>query len=217
MKPRICAAITDKDITAIREAEPFVELFEVRIDLIGEGWQDLAKELKKPWIACVRSQNEGGNWQAGDTEKIGELMDAVELGAEIVDIELRTHNLKRALPPIKKRATCILSLHEPEKTPPLDELKRVAQQQLDAGADICKVITTARSFSDNLTTLQLITEYPRIKMVSFAMGPLGITSRILCPLVGGYLTYASLKAGKESAPGQITVSQLRKIYRMTAK
>ena len=217
MKPRICVAITDKNITAIKEVEPFVELFEVRIDLIGEEWRDLAKELKKPWIACVRSQDEGGNWRGNDTEKIEELTNAVELGAEIVDIELRTHNLKGALPPIKKRATCILSLHELEKTPPLDELKEIVQRQLDAGADICKVVTTAQSFSDNLTTLQLITEYPRIKIVSFAMGPLGITSRILCPLVGGYLTYASLKEGKESAPGQVTVSQLTNIYRMMAK
>ena len=217
MKPRICIAITDKNITAIKEVEPFVELFEVRIDLIGEEWRDLAKELKKPWIACVRSQDEGGNWRGNDTEKIEELTNAVELGAEIVDIELRTHNLKGALPPIKKRATCILSLHELEKTPPLDELKEIVQRQLEAGADICKVVTTAQSFSDNLTTLQLITEYPRIKIVSFAMGPLGITSRILCPLVGGYLTYASLKEGKESAPGQVTVSQLTNIYRMMAK
>ena len=105
MKPRICIAITDKNITAIKEVEPFVELFEVRIDLIGEEWRDLAKELKKPWIACVRSQDEGGNWRGNDTEKIEELTNAVELGAEIVDIELRTHNLKGALPPIKKRAT----------------------------------------------------------------------------------------------------------------
>ena len=217
MKPRICVAITDKNITAIKEVEPFVELFEVRIDLIGEEWRDLAKELKKPWIACVRSQDEGGNWRGNYTEKIEELTNAVELGADLVDIELRTHNLKGALPPIKKRATCILSLHELEKTPPLDELKEIVQQQLEAGADICKVVTTAQSFSDNLTTLQLITEYPRIKIVSFAMGPLGITSRILCPLVGGYLTYASLKEGKESAPGQVTVSQLTNIYRMMAK
>ena len=217
MKPRICVAITDKNITAIKEVEPFVELFEVRIDLIGEEWRDLAKELKKPWIACVRSQDEGGNWRGNDTEKIEELTNAVELGAEIVDIELRTHNLKGALPPLKKRATCILSLHELEKTPPLDRLKEIVQRQLEAGADICKVVTTAQSLSDNLTTLQLITEYPRIKIVSFAMGPLGITSRILCPLVGGYLTYASLKEGKESAPGQVTVSQLTNIYRMMAK
>jgi len=217
MKPRICAAITDQNITAVKEAEPFVELFEVRIDLIGEGWQDIAKELKRPWIACLRNRDEGGSWTGNDNEKIAKLISAVEMGANLVDIELNTHNLKEVLPEIKPRAECILSVHELEKTPPLDKLKEIVRRQLEAGADICKVVTTAQSFADNLTVLQLITEYPGIKIVSFAMGPSGITSRILSPLLGGYLTYASLSEGKESAPGQITVSQLTNIYRMMAK
>ena len=33
-----------------------------------------------------------------------------------------------------------------------------------------------------------------------------------CPLVGGDFTYASLAEGKESAPGQVTVEQLSRIY-----
>ena len=36
----------------------------------------------------------------------------------------------------------------------------------------------------------------------------------LALIVGGYFTYASLGEGRESAPGQITVSHLRKIYEM---
>jgi 3-dehydroquinate dehydratase type I len=78
------------------------------------------------------------------------------------------------------------------------------------------VITTAQRFEDNLAVLQLIAEFPRTKIISFAMGPLGLASRILCPLVGGYLTYASIEEGKESAPGQITVRDLRAIYEMMA-
>ena len=150
-------------------------------------------------------------------EKIEKLMSAAEMGAKLVDIELNTHNLKEVLPEIKPRAECILSVHELEKTPPLDKLKEIVRRQLEAGADICKVVTTAQSFGDNLTVLQLITEYPGIKIVSFAMGASGITGRILSPLLGGYLTYASLSEGKESAPGQVTVNQLRNIYRMMAK
>ena len=217
MKPRICAAITDANITAIKEAEPFVELFEMRIDLIGEDWPDLARELKRPWIACVRDRDEGGSWAGDDSEKIDNLLSAVRLGASLVDIELKTSNLKEILPEIKPRAECILSTHILEKTPPLNELKEIVQRQLEAGADIRKVVTTARSFADNLTVLKLVSEHSKTKIVSFAMGPSGITSRILSPLLGGYLTYASLGEGKESAPGQVTVSELTNIYRMMAK
>jgi 3-dehydroquinate dehydratase len=36
----------------------------------------------------------------------------------------------------------------------------------------------------------------------------------MCPLAGGYMTYASLRTGAESAPGQITVETMYAIYRM---
>ncbi|MBE9513262.1 MAG: type I 3-dehydroquinate dehydratase [Chloroflexi bacterium] len=213
-KPRICAAIIKDDLSAIRKVEPLVELFEVRIDLIGGGWPNLAKQLRKPWIACNRMSDEGGRWQRDEAGRIEELIRAVELGANIVDIELRTKNLATAIPLIKRRARCLVSLHELKKTPPLNRLKEIVQRELAAGADVCKVITTAQSFKDNLTTLKLIAEFPEVKIVSFAMGPLGFTSRVFCPLVGGYFTYASIGEGKESAPGQITVSHLTKIYQI---
>jgi 3-dehydroquinate dehydratase type I len=75
-------------------------------------------------------------------------------------------------------------------------------------------VTTACSFKDNLATLQIIKDFPQKKVVSFAMGALGQISRVLCPMVGGYFTYASIEEGKESAAGQITVKDLREIYRM---
>ena len=79
---------------------------------------------------------------------------------------------------------------------------------------MCKIITTAQELEDNLTVLQLISEFPEVKLISFAMGPLGFLSRVLCPLVGGEFTYASIEKGKESAQGQITVRDLVKIYEM---
>jgi len=107
-----------------------------------------------------------------------------------------------------------VSSHQLTGTPPLDSLKGIVERQLAAGADICKVITTATSFDDNLRVLQLITAFPNEEIVSFAMGPLGSVSRVLCPLVGGYFTYASIEEGRESASGQVTVRDLGKLYGM---
>ena len=213
-RPRICASIIDNDLVAIKGVKLFVELFEVRIDLIGEGWPELIRELGKPWIACNRIADEGGGWKKSEARRLEELLKATELGAEIVDIELRTKNLDEVVRLIKTRAKCLLSYHDLVGTPPLDNLKIIVKRQLTAGADICKVVTTASSFDDNLKVLQLITAFPKEEVVSFAMGPLGSVSRILCPLVGGYLTYASIEEGKESASGQLTVRDLRKLYKM---
>jgi len=215
-KPRICAVIVTADSELIAAIEPLVELFEVRIDLIGDGWQKLAKQLEKPWIACNRSAAEGGSWRGDETRRIEELVEATELGANIVDIEVETKNLAEVIPVIKERAKCLLSFHQLNKTPPLEEMKGIVSRQLEAGADICKMVTTAQRFEDNLSVLQLITDHPETKIVAFAMGPLGLASRILCPLVGGDFTYASMGKGKESAPSQITVKQLRKIYGMVS-
>ena len=215
-KPRICAVVVNKDLEVVRGIEQFIELFEARIDLIGDGWQELVKQLKKPWIACNRSADEGGKWEGDEARRIEELLKATELGADIVDIELGTRNLGEAMELLRKRAKCLLSLHELEGTPPLDKMREVVQRELEAGADICKVVTTAQSFEDNITVLKLITEFPETRVVSLAMGPLGLVSRILCPLVGGDFTYASIEKGKESAPGQITVNDLRQIYEMMA-
>ena len=212
--PRICAAITTADLKAIKQAEPMVDLFEVRIDLIGDDWQEVVKGLDKPWIACNRSAAEGGQWQGNEARRVEKLLQAVEMGAAIVDIELKTKNLSNIVKLIKRRAECLLSYHDLEKTPDFDTMRQLIQQEMEAGADICKVVTTAQSFEDNLSVLQIIPAFPEKRVVAFAMGTAGITSRIFCPLVGGDFTYASLAEGKESAPGQVTVGQLLRIYEM---
>ncbi len=214
MRPRICAVIINKDLEAIRQAEPLTDLFEVRIDLIGNGWQDIAKQLQRPWLACNRRADEGGAWPGNESSRIDELLQAIELGAGIVDLELRTGNLAKAVQEVKGRAQCLLSFHDLAGTPPLAGLREIVQRQIAAGADICKVITTARRFEDNLTVLQLIAESLPARVIAFAMGPLGLISRACCPLAGGDFTYASIEPGKESAPGQITVKEMRKLYEM---
>lgn len=212
--PRICAVIVDNDLEAVSKVAPLVDLYEVRLDLIGDGWRELVKQLDKPWLASNRTAGEGGRWRGSEVKRIEELLEAVGLGADIVDIELGTENLIETVKLIKQGAKCLLSYHDLTGTPPLDAMKEIVRRQLAAGADICKLVTTARKFADNLAVLQLITDFPETRVVAFAMGDLGLISRILCPLVGGDFSYASVVEGKESAPGQLTVRDLNRIYGM---
>ncbi len=46
------------------------------------------------------------------------------------------------------------------------------------------------------------------------MGEKGLTSRVLAPKFGGYLTFGALSPAKASAPGQPTVTELRQLYRL---
>jgi 3-dehydroquinate dehydratase-1 len=212
--PRICATVVNDDLKALDGIMPLADLFEVRIDLIGKGWRKVAEYLKKPWIACNRRSSEGGKWGGGESLRIKELYNAIDLGASIIDIELATPHIEAVINEVKGRAECLVSYHNLRGTPPLDKLRQVIVNQIATGANICKVVTTARSFADNLVVLQLISDFSSANIVSFAMGAAGQLSRILCPLAGGYFTYASIGKGKESAKGQVTVNDLREIYRM---
>lgn len=216
-EPKICLAIVENDVQAVKQVEPLIDLFEVRIDLVGEGWQGLVKQLRKPWIACNRAQAEGGKGEKIEAIRIGKLLKAIELGAAIVDIELAAENLADVVPLIKKRAKCLISHHNYRETPAIEGLRDITIKQMRAGADICKVVTTATRSDDNLTVLRLVSEFASKKIVSFAMGELGMASRILCPLVGGEFTYASIGRGKESAPGQLVIGELRNLYEMICR
>jgi 3-dehydroquinate dehydratase-1 len=212
-RPIVCVPIISDDPAAIKKAEPLADLFEVRIDLIGKGWREVAGYFKKPWLACNRRAEEGGKWRGSEADRIKELLSAIGLGAGIIDVELSTPGLAKVVKDIKGKAECLISYHNNKETP-REKLREIVRQQLDAGADICKVVTTARTFADNIAVLQLIKEFPGMKVVSFAMGAEGQISRVLGPLMGSYFTYASMTEGKESAAGQIAVAELRKIYQM---
>jgi 3-dehydroquinate dehydratase type I len=201
-------------MAAIKKIEPIVDLFEVRIDLIGDNWTDVARQLKKPWIACNRMVEEGGKWEGNEARRIERLLQAIELGAKIVDIEYNAKNVENIIKLIKKRAECLLSFHDFQKTPSLDVLKQIVNKELKAGADICKVVTTAQTFEDNLAVMRLFSEFPDAKMVAFAMGTQGFISRVMAPLIGAHFTYGAVQKGNESAPGQLPVSDMLAVYEM---
>ncbi|MDD3677994.1 MAG: type I 3-dehydroquinate dehydratase [Dehalococcoidales bacterium] len=213
---RICAVITDKKQN-IPQIAGIADLFELRIDLIGEGWEECAVKLPKAWIACNRRKEEGGKWQGSEQRRIEELLKALPLGAAIVDIELETDGLDKIVAVIKQKADCLISYHNINETPSFDALKDIVARQLEAGADICKVVTFANKDEDNFTVLRLIPQFPGKRVIAFAMGEKGLASRILCPIIGGDFTYAAIEKGAESAEGQLTVEELHQIYRMVQK
>ena len=46
-RPRICVVVVKKeDVRALRYVEPLVDLIEVRIDMIGDGWQEVPRQVE---------------------------------------------------------------------------------------------------------------------------------------------------------------------------
>ena len=212
IKPRICAVITGADREAVRQAEALADLFEVRIDLIGSNWQEVAASLHKPWIATNRNASNRGKHTGSEDQRLSGLFKALDMGADFIDIEIETVGLEDIIKRIRGRAKCLISHHDWTGTPPPGTLAAMVNRQIDSGADICKVVTTATGIDDNLAVINLPSLFSQASVIALAMGAAGALSRVLSPLAGGYLTYASIGRDATSAPGQLSLEQMLSIY-----
>jgi 3-dehydroquinate dehydratase type I len=221
-RPKICVVITAKNsdcaVKAIENVIPHdPDFIEIRFD-----YMDNIRKVNKirevtnlPLIATNRVKEQGGLWARSEMKRIELLISACEEGFEYVDIEISTESIKSTGEKIKDLgAKLIVSYHDFTITPRIDELYRIMHKELDAGADICKIIGMAKGIGDGLTYLNFIQENSDVNLVCFGMGREGIISRIFSPLFGSSYTYASIEAGKENAPGQISISNLKSIYRI---
>ncbi len=218
--PKICVVITARDTEDVVETIGRVEthrpdLIEIRLDYLeGPCGLDVIRSASKlPLIATNRGTDQGGLSPEADSERMGPVIRACEAGFEYADIELTIPQAGQIAERVKDLGSkAIISHHDFKGTPPKERLNQIMTGMLEAGADICKIVGTATCPEDNLTYLNLIQENPSVSLVSFGMGKTGLLSRVFSPLFGAAYTYASSEAGRESAPGQLTVPELRQIY-----
>ena len=213
---RICVSVpattTATTIEAIRSlAKP--DLIELRLDYATErlDLEKLRESTSIPLIATARLLSHGGRWDLGEGERQRQLLSAVKVGFDYVDVEEDTVLLGELVGKVHDRCTSVIvSRHYLDRMPPLNEILAVHGEAKRAGADVVKIVGTATSLSDNLPCLGYLAREPG--NVSFAMGVHGVPSRVLSPLMGGTFTYAS--AGEAVAPGQPTLQSLREAYRL---
>ncbi len=122
---------------------------------------------------------------------------------EIVNHAAQSHDLKTSL---------ILSTHDFIGRPG-DLLRRVVAMNDEASASVVKVAYRARSVHDSLELLSLPAQLGK-PTIALGMGEFGVMSRVLAPKFGGFLTFAALRQETASAPGQPTLDELIKHYRV---
>jgi len=202
-----------------RKAERYeADYIEVRLDSLRriEGLERIANSTDLPAIATNRKPSEGGRFKGTEKERIKVLIEAARKGFDYVDVELSTENVGTIAREIRRAGSKpIISFHDFDRTPREPELDSILESEIDVGAYICKLVCSAKKIEDNCSLLSFISKVRgRARVVCFAMGKLGTPSRILSPLYGSSFTFASVQKGLESAPGQLTISELRKIYRL---
>lgn len=223
MNPKVCVSISSTDTPELlgraqRAERLSADLVEARLDKLRSyhGLAKVARSVERPMIATNRPLSEKGSFDRSETERLKILTEAVEAGFEYVDLELSTTKLDRVIKDLRgKGAKIILSYHDHFRTPEAPRLATILADLQKLKPDVCKIVTTAQKPEDNLTILGLLkANHQNAPLVSFAMGQTGVWSRLLAPFYGAHFTYASLERGLETAPGQSTIAELRRIYEM---
>lgn len=190
---------------------------EIRLDYLDKpDLPRLFRTLPGPVIATCRHPAESGKWAGGETARRRLLEEALDYGVTCVDVEWRTDaSWRRELWERRGNTRLLLSWHDFSATPETSRLEEVFAAMLAADADIIKLVTWARDPADNLRLLALI---PRARaagrdIIAFCMGPLGKWSRLAAPMLGSFLTFAPFNKKRASAPGQVTVNDMRRLWR----
>ena len=221
MMPRICVSILPKTAgealkLIVQAEEAKADLIEVRLDGLKSvhGLSDLASHGKTPKIATNRLASLRGKFSGTEAEQKQILLAAAKSGFDYVDIELSASSLNEFTTEASEHgAKPIVSFHDFEGALNIAELGSVLEREIACGADVCKIVTTAKRVEDNLTLLSFTSAAcKRANVVCFAMGEYGRISRLLSPLFGGFFTFAALELGSETAPGQMTVKEMRSAY-----
>ncbi len=227
------AAPSFPDRIAVVVAEPTAEAFlrqarrlsgnarllELRLDALGSVsaivrvLERLAERpLPTPWIATCRPRAQGGGFEKSASAQMAVLALAARAGASWVDVD--AESLERfsprlrapMLPPVGR----IVSHHDFSRTP--RDLEALYQRLELLGADWVKIAVTPRTQNENASLLAMTRRHRR-RVISVAMGAVGIPGRILALAAGGALTYAAPDNGRATAPAQPTLSELREAYR----
>ena len=211
--PRVVGTVSRADTLAQLAvgANRDCDIVEIRLDLIGPDapeWVEHARAIEAhgfPVIVTVRLTEEGGQWKQTDEARIP-LFEIALLHLTAVDIELRSPIVGEvsALASRHQRAL-IVSHHDFECTPPVDELKKVMAAAANFGS-VVKIVTFTKTDEDVGVLRTLLHEKSSTPLCVMGMGPLGPQTRVKFPKLGSCLAYGYLDA--PVAPNQVPASDL---------
>ncbi len=216
------------------------ELIELRLDLSAAvshvDLRRLCESLPEAVgiILTIRSSNEGGAFCGTEPER-AEQLNALRSVGHYLDLELTTwrssaelyHDIEGVAQATDKSPSedgvevfapggrrLILSRHDSQSRPATLQADLVAMLD-ERACTVPKLAWRARTIRDNFEAFELMRESPRAAIV-ICMGPCGLMSRVLAKKFGAFATFASAAKGRETAPGQISVAEMKTRYRWDA-
>ncbi len=210
----LCETVTGTttgELIAARDAATAADMVELRLD--GVERCDVARVLEgrnRPAIVTCRPLWEGGQFAGADEERRRLFEEALNRGAEYVDIEWRSLSAgggRGALDGLfdAHRERVVVSSHDFHGVP--DDLGARAAAMRAAGAAAIKVAVAPRRLCDTLALMEISSGHE--DTIVIGMGDAGMPTRLLAARFGSCWTYG----GRAVAPGQIPVARMVSDFR----
>lgn len=187
--------------------------FELRLDLFPSIDLELVRRLlqnsARPIMLTLRKESHGGKFEGSETERETVIQKLLRLAPDFFDLEydMRPDFLNEVFKNYPK-TKFILSYHNFQETPAnLDEINQNMRRYLVYGY---KIAALACSTTDALKMLNFAKKNPKTSTI--CMGEKGSFARVLGPVVGNLINYASVDSQQGTAPGQIALSELKRLY-----
>ena len=204
----ICVSLQNKTYAQLLDilGRDDVRMAEIRLDrcILDEGEiEELFAGSDVPLVATCRFD--------GCPDAESRLAAAIRAGAKYADLEMD------APAPVGKRlrrlahecgTIFIRSYHNFETTPSYEELEQTVSTCQRFGAEVVKIVTTARTEADCDILAKLYDFDREGKLIAFCMGEAGRNSRFDCLRYGAPFTYACLEEDDCTAEGQWTVREM---------
>lgn len=236
--PKICVPMVGESLSELLEEANYlkdldVDIVEWRVDFFEhvtdiEKVKQALKEIRevlnsKPIIFTFRSKKEGGEKEISSEFYVELNTIAAETKlVDIIDVEL--FNEEKDVKTLVEVAhlndvAVIISNHDFDKTPDKEEIISRLNKADELGGDIPKIAVMPNSVEDVITLLdatRIVKEkYIEGPIITMSMAGKGVISRVSGELFGSDLTFGAAK--KVSAPGQISVVDLRNIIEVLHK
>lgn len=231
---RICIPVCERRAIDLREAmtraSELADLVELRLDYL-QG-DELFKALRslpalisastRPVIVTLRPVEQGGQREMDNLTRLIFWVEHFLYGkphVDFADIELDLAQLFREREKEEGRALLnwerVICSHHDFKGVPGD-LWQIYKQLKATPARLLKIAVQAKDVTDCLPVFELLerAESDGRQLIAVAMGSPGAPTRILGTARGSFLTYGSLDDAHLSAPGQISATELRELYRL---
>ena len=217
--------ITQLCLDELIKYKDYIDIVELRIDqwenFVIKNVDTVIQQLRGlnldfKILVTYRTSNQGGKGNVEETTYIDILKLLIEYSQfELLDIEwsgaINTDQYAQLITDAQeKNLNVVLSHHNFEETPSLEEIKFIYYKMQKLAPQYLKLAVMPNNKEDVLHLLEAMSvtsDNTPYKVIGISMSHLGLVSRVAQGVFGGSISYGCL--GEPQAPGQIHVKALK--------